>query len=100
MLTNQFDESAPQNQPIPYVPTEADASEAAQVFGSLSDDLDVAEFEAWIDGLQHERFRSITRAIEVLRSALIDYRAGDDGSASPITPGSVAGHESQPGLYT
>jgi hypothetical protein len=57
-----------------YVPAEADAREASQLFGELEDDLNVAEFEAWLEGLHHERFRQVSQAIDVLRGALAEYR--------------------------
>ena len=60
-----------------YVPTEQESREAAQLFGELEDALDVAEFEAWLEGLHQERFREVTRALDVLRSALIEYRAAE-----------------------
>jgi hypothetical protein len=63
---------------IPYVPAEADAREASQLFGELENDLNVAEFEAWLEGLQSERFRQVSQAIDVLRGALAEYR-GDVG---------------------
>ena len=68
MLTNQYDESRAPEQ-SPYQPTPADRTEAAQLFGELADDLDVAEFEAWLEGLHTERFRAVTRAIDVLRKS-------------------------------
>ena len=54
---------------VRYVPAEADAREASQLFGDLENDLDVAAFEAWIEGLHHERFRQVRQAIDVLRGA-------------------------------
>jgi hypothetical protein len=57
-----------------YVPTAADEREAAQLFGDLEDDLNVAEFEAFLEGCTYERYRSVVQAIEVLRSALVEYR--------------------------
>jgi hypothetical protein len=59
-------------------PSEADAREASRLFGELEDDLNVAEFTAWLENLHHERFRSITRAIDTLRSALAEYRGDVD----------------------
>jgi hypothetical protein len=59
---------------IRHEPSEADVREASQLFGELEDDLNVAEFEAWIEGLHHERFRSVTQAIDVLRGALAEFR--------------------------
>ena len=56
-------------------PTDRDRREASQLFGELEDALDVAEFEAWLSGLQSERFRQVSQAIDVLRSALVEYRA-------------------------
>jgi hypothetical protein len=63
---------------IPYVPAEADAREASQLFGELENDLNVAEFEAWLESLHQERFRQVSQAIDVLRGALAEYR-GDVG---------------------
>jgi hypothetical protein len=63
---------------IPDVPAEADAREAAQLFGELENDLNVAEFEAWIEGLHHERFRQVSQAIDVLRGALAEFRGDVD----------------------
>ena len=60
---------------VRYEPTDQDRREASQLFGELEDDLDVAEFEAWLENLHQERFRQVSQAIDVLRSALIDYRA-------------------------
>ncbi|MBV8235728.1 MAG: hypothetical protein JO075_08505 [Acidimicrobiia bacterium] len=65
---------------ISYAPTEAEAAEASQLFGELEDDLDVAEFVAWLEGLHQERFRAVTAAIDTLRSALIEYRSDVDVS--------------------
>ncbi|MBV8317480.1 MAG: hypothetical protein JOZ53_21280, partial [Planctomycetaceae bacterium] len=55
-----------------------DAREASQLFGELEDDLNVAEFEAWLEGLQSERFRQVSQAIDVLRGALAEYRGNVD----------------------
>jgi hypothetical protein len=63
---------------VRYVPAEAEAREASQLFGELEDDLDVAEFEAWLDGLRSERFREVSKAIDVLRRALAEYRSDLD----------------------
>jgi hypothetical protein len=63
---------------IHYVPAEADAREASQLFGELEDDLNVAEFTAWLDGLQSERFRQVSQAIDVLRGALAEFRGDVD----------------------
>ena len=60
---------------IRYVPAEADAREASAVFGELEDALDEAEFQAWLDGLHHKRFRQVSQAIDVLRGALAEYRS-------------------------
>jgi hypothetical protein len=59
-------------------PSEADAREASQLFGELEEDLNVAEFEAWLAGLQSERFRQVSQAIDVLRGALAEYRGDAD----------------------
>ena len=79
MLTNNCDDAAPRDQvqptPPPYEPSPDEATEAAQLFGELSDDLDVAEFEAWLEGLHPERYRAATRAIDTLRVVLIEYHA-------------------------
>ena len=81
MLNTNCDGAAPEDQVRPTPPTyehsPEDQTEAAQLFGELLDDLDVIEFEGWLEGLQHERDRAITAAIDTLRSALIDYRAED-----------------------
>jgi hypothetical protein len=61
-----------------HEPSEADAREASQLFGELEDDLNIAEFEAWLEGLHHERFRQVSQAIDVLRGALAEFR-GDVG---------------------
>jgi hypothetical protein len=68
---------APTDEPA-FEPTPEDRSEASQLFGELEEDLNVAEFEAWIEGLHHERFRQVRQAIDVLRGALAEYR-GDVG---------------------
>lgn len=60
-----------------HVPAPEESREAAQLFGELEDALDVAEFEAWLENLHQERFREVTRAIDVLRSALVEYRAAE-----------------------
>ncbi len=57
---------------------EADTREASQLFGELEDDLNVAEFTAWLDGLQSERFRQVSQAIDVLRGALAEFRGDVD----------------------
>ena len=64
---------APTDEPA-FEPTPEDRSEAGQLFGELEEDLNVAEFEAWIEGLHHERFRQVSQAIDVLRGALAEYR--------------------------
>jgi hypothetical protein len=61
-----------------HEPSEADAREASQLFGELEDDLNVAEFEAWLEGLHHERFRQVSQAIDVLRGALAEFRGDVD----------------------
>jgi hypothetical protein len=63
---------------IRHEPSEADAREASRLFGELEDDLNVAEFTAWLDGLQSERFRQVAQAIDVLRGALAEYRGDVD----------------------
>ena len=68
---------APTDEPA-FEPTPEDRSEASQLFGELEEDLNVAAFEAWIEGLHHERFRQVSQAIDVLRGALAEYR-GDVG---------------------
>jgi hypothetical protein len=67
-------EAARPPQEMRHEPSEADAREASQLFGELEDDLNVAEFTAWIEGLHHERFRQVSQAIDVLRGALAEYR--------------------------
>ena len=72
-----------------------------QLFGELEDDLNVAEFEAWIEGLHHERFRQVSQAIDVLRgrwpssaetSACVMWRVGSiDRRAGPASRGPDAG---------
>ncbi len=57
-----------------------DQVEAAAMFGELQDDLDVAEFEAWIDDLTSIRYFQVRSAIEVIRSALADYQGDLDMS--------------------
>jgi len=71
-------EAASPSQETRHEPSEADAREAAQLFGELEDDLNVAEFEAWLEGLQSERFRQVSQAIDVLRGALAEYRGDVD----------------------
>jgi hypothetical protein len=71
-------EAASPCQEIRHEPSEADAREASRLFGELEDDLNVAEFEAWLEGLHHERFRQVAQAIDVLRGALAEFR-GDVG---------------------
>jgi hypothetical protein len=61
-----------------YVPAEADAREASQLFGELENDLNVAEFEAWLESLHQERFRQVSQAIDVLRGALAEFRGDVD----------------------
>jgi len=68
-------EAASPCQEIRHEPSEADAREASRLFGELEDDLNVAEFTAWLDGLQSERFRQVAQAIDVLRGALAEYRS-------------------------
>jgi hypothetical protein len=68
---------APTDEPA-FEPTPEDRSEAGQLFGELEDDLNVAEFEAWIEGLHHERFRQVRLAIDVLRGALAEFRGAAD----------------------
>ncbi|MBV8078433.1 MAG: hypothetical protein JO284_18630 [Planctomycetaceae bacterium] len=68
---------APTDEPA-FEPTPEDRSEAGQLFGDLENDLDVAEFTAWIEGLHHERFRQVSQAIDVLRGALAEYRGAAD----------------------
>ena len=85
---------------IRHEPSEADAREASQLFGELEDDLNVAEFEAWLEGLHHERFRQVSQAIDVLRgrwpssaetSACVMWRVGSiDRRAGP---GSAPGRQ-------
>jgi hypothetical protein len=72
-LNADLEEASPRPE-IHSIPAEADAREAAQLFGELEDDLNVAEFEAWIEGLQSERFRQVSQAIDVLRGALAEFR--------------------------
>jgi len=71
-------EAASPGQETRHEPSEADAREASQLFGELEDDLNVAEFEAWLEGLQSERFRQVAQAIDVLRGALAEYRGDVD----------------------
>jgi hypothetical protein len=71
-------EAARPCQEIRHEPSEADAREASRLFGELEEDLNVAEFEAWLDGLQSERFRQVAQAIDVLRGALAEYRGDVD----------------------
>ena len=71
-------EAASPSQETRHEPSEADAREASQLFGELEDDLNVAEFEAWLEGLQSERFRQVAQAIDVLRGALAEYRGNVD----------------------
>ena len=71
-------EAASPSQETRHESSEADAREASQLFGELEDDLNVAEFEAWLEGLQSERFRQVAQAIDVLRGALAEYRGDVD----------------------
>jgi hypothetical protein len=71
-------EAASPRHEIRHEPSEADAREASQLFGELEEDLNVAEFTAWLEGLHHERFRQVSQAIDVLRGALAEFR-GDVG---------------------
>jgi hypothetical protein len=68
---------APTDEPA-FEPTPEDRSEASQLFGELENDLNVAEFEAWLESLHQERLRQVSQAIDVLRGALAEYR-GDVG---------------------
>ena len=61
-----------------YVPSRAESSEAAEMFGELEDDLDIIEFEEWIDGLQSTRYFEVRTAVETLRRALVDYQGDLD----------------------
>lgn len=61
-----------------YVPSGVESSEAAELFGELEDELDIAEFEAWIDDLQTTRCFQIRQAVETLRRALVDYQGDLD----------------------
>jgi hypothetical protein len=61
-----------------HEPSEADAREASQLFGELENDLNIAKFNAWIEGLHHERFRQVSQAIDVLRGALAEFRSDLD----------------------
>ena len=61
-----------------FEPAPDDAAEAAALFGELSTAEEVVEFEVWLDGLSLPRFQEVTRAIDVLRGALAEYR-GDLG---------------------
>jgi hypothetical protein len=58
-----------------HEPSEADVREASQLFGELENDLNVAEFEAWLESLHQERLRQVSQAIDVLRGALAEFRA-------------------------
>ena len=71
-------EAASPCQEMRHEPSEADAREASQLFGELENDLNVAEFEAWLESLHQERFRQVSQAIDVLRGALAEFR-GDVG---------------------
>jgi hypothetical protein len=71
-------EAASPRQEMRHEPSEADAREASQLFGELEDDLNVAEFTAWLEGLHHERFRQVSQAIDVLRGALAEFRGDVD----------------------
>jgi hypothetical protein len=71
-------EAASPRPEIHYVPAEADAREASQLFGELENDLNVAEFEAWLESLHQERFRQVSQAIDVLRGALAEFRGDVD----------------------
>lgn len=61
-----------------YVPSNAESSEAAELFGELEDDQDVQAFEAWIDDLQTTRCFQVRQAVETLRRALADYQSDLD----------------------
>jgi hypothetical protein len=63
---------------VAFAPTAQETREACQMFGALSGDEVAAEFETWLEGLEYERFRSVTRAIDTLRSALIEYHGDVD----------------------
>lgn len=61
-----------------YVPSSSESSEASEIFGELEDELDILEFEQWIDSLQSTRYFQVRTAIETLRSALVDYQKNLD----------------------
>ena len=63
---------------IRHEPSEADAREASQFCGELENDLNVAEFEAWLESLHQERLRQVSQAIDVLRGALAEFRGDVD----------------------
>jgi len=71
-------EAASPRQEMRYEPTPEDRTEAATLFGALEDDLNVAEFEVWLENLHQERFRQVSQAIDVLRGALAEYRGDVD----------------------
>jgi hypothetical protein len=58
----------------PVVPDDEEMTEASEMFGELQDEIDILEFEQWIDDLTSTRYFQIRSAIEVIRSALADYR--------------------------
>ncbi len=71
-------EAASPRQEMRYEPTPEDRTEAATLFGALAGIEDEVEFTAWLEGLHQERFRQVSRAIDVLRGALAEYRGDVD----------------------
>ena len=62
---------------IRYEPTPTEAAEAGQLFGELASLEEEAEFQAWLEGLHQERFREVTRAIDVC-GALAEFHGDLD----------------------
>jgi len=59
---------------LPFTPAPDEADEAARLFGQLDEDLDHADFDAWLEGMPIERFRQVRQALDVLRAALQEHR--------------------------
>ena len=59
-----------------FRPSKVDTQEAAELFADDDDQTeDWEEFGRWLDTLPNDRFRSVSRAIDLVRDALIDWRS-------------------------